>query len=172
MTQLGISMGANFSITKWWTVNLYLNAYNNHYVGLYNNDPVDLRLTTLTGNMNNSFSLGKGWNAEINGWFRTKGQEGLLISNPMGSVNTGLTKQILNKKGTIKVGVSDIFHTQQFSGLARYSDVDVRVANTRDSRQFKVAFTYKFGKTNIAPERRKNGGAGDEQNRVKGGGGN
>jgi hypothetical protein len=46
----------------------------------------------------------------------------------------------------------------------------VDVKSKRDSRQFNLSFTYRFGKTNIAPERRRNGGASDEQNRVKSGG--
>lgn len=68
------------------------------------------------------------------------------------------------------MGVRDIFSTQQFSGYAKYSDVDVIVAAKRDSRQFNLSFTYRFGKTNIPSERRKTGGANDEQSRVKSGG--
>jgi len=170
MQQWGLAMMANFPVKKWWNMNLYANIYNNHYQGIYQSDPVDIQITSFTANMTQSFTFGKGWAAEISGWYRSKASEGLLVSNPFGAVNSGLSKQILKKKATVKVGIRDIFLTQQFSGYAKYSDVDVNVKSRRDSRQFNLSFTYRFGKTNIAPERKRNGGASDEQNRVKSGG--
>jgi len=170
MKQIGIAVMANFPITKWWNTNIYVNVFNNHYLGIYQADPVDIQFTSLTGNINNSFSLGKGWNAEISGWYRSKATEGLLVANEMYAVNSAISKQVLKKKGTIKAGIRDIFWTQQFSGYAKYGDVDVDIASRRDSRQFNLTFTYRFGKTNIAPARRRTGGATDEQNRVNTGG--
>lgn len=170
MKQLGIAVMANFPVTKWWNTNIYLNVFNNHYSGIYQADPVDIQFTSLTGNINNSFSFGKGWNAEISGWYRSKTTEGLLVANEMYAVNSAISKQVLKKKGTIKAGIRDIFLTQQFSGYAKYGDVDVDIASRRDSRQLNLTFTYRFGKTNIAPARRRSGGATDEQNRVNTGG--
>ena len=170
MTQVGIALMANYNITKWWSANAYVNIYNNHYVGLYNLDPVDIQFTSMQANMNQNFTLGKGWNWEVSGWFRTKGTEGLLVMNPMGALNSGISKQLFKKKGTLKLGIRDILFTQQFSGTVKYSDVDVKIASRRDSRQVNISFNYRFGKTNIKPERRRNGGATDEQNRVNSGG--
>jgi iron complex outermembrane recepter protein len=170
MKQWGIAVMVNTSIRKWWNVNVYTNLYNNNYNGRYDNDPVQIQFTSFTGNMTNSFTLGKGWMGEISGWYQSKTAQGLLVANPMGSVNSALSKQVLKKKGTVKIGVRDIFNTQQFSGIIKYSTINVDIANTRVNRQFNVSFVYRFGKTNIAPERRRSGGAGDEQSRVKSGG--
>ena len=170
MKQLGIALMANIPVRKWFNSNIYVNVMNNHYNGIYQNDPVDIRFTAMMANMTNSFTLGKGWNAEISGWYRTKGPEGLLVIGSMGAVNTALSKQIMKKKGTVKVGLRDVFFTQKFKGYARYSDVDVNIASRRDTRQVNIAFTYRFGKTNIAPERRRKSGSADEQNRVSTGG--
>ncbi|MFI5130911.1 MAG: TonB-dependent receptor domain-containing protein [Chitinophagales bacterium] len=170
MKQFGIAVMANFPVKKWWNTNMYVNVFNNHYTGMYQADPVDIQFTSFMGNMNNTFTLGKGWSAEISGWYRSKTTEGLLVANHMWAVNSAITKQILKKKGTVKAGIRDIFWTQAFSGYAKYSDVDVNVSSKRDSRQFNLTFTYRFGKTNIAPARRKTGGATEEQNRVNTGG--
>lgn len=170
MKQFGIAIMANIPVRKWWNSNVYVNVFNNHYSGIYQTDPIDIQFTSLQANMTNSFTLGNGWGAEISGWYRSKGAEGLLVANDMGAVNTAVTKQVLQKKATIKLGVRDVFYTQQFSGYAKYSDVDVNISSKRDSRQVNLSFTYRFGKTNIAPERRRNSGASDEQNRVKTGG--
>jgi iron complex outermembrane receptor protein len=172
MKQWGLSVMANVPVAKWWSMNIYTNVFNNHYSGLYNNDPIEIQFTSFMGNVTNSFTLGKGWNAELSGWYRSKAAEGILIANPMGAMNAAITKQLFDKKGTLKLGMRDILWTQKFSGYAKYSDVDVTINNRRDSRQFNLSFTYRFGKKNIAPARRKTGGADDEQGRVKSGGGN
>lgn len=177
MKQIGLAVMANFKVTKWWNINLYTNVFNNHYEGIYQNgmknDPVDIQFTTFTGNMTNSFTIGKkGWNAELSGWYRTKGSEGLLVINDMGAMNAAVSKTILKKQGTLKLGVRDVLFTQQFSGYAKYSNVDVNIAGRRDTRQVNLSFNYRFGKKNIAPERRRRTGATDEQNRVNTGGGN
>lgn len=115
-------------------------------------------------------TFAKLWAFELSGWYRSKATEGLMVSNSMGALNAALSYKVMKEKGTVKVGVRDIFKTQVFSGYARYAIVDTDLKNTRDSRQFNVSFTYKFGKNNIAPVRNRRGGAGDEQNRVKSGG--
>ncbi len=177
MKQIGLAVMANFKVTKWWNINLYTNVFNNHYEGIYqngmSNDPIDIQFTTFTGNMTNSFTIGKkGWNAELSGWYRTKGADGLLVINDMGAMNGAVSKTILKKQATLKLGIRDIFYTQQFSGYAKYSNVDVNISGRRDTRQVNLSFNYRFGKKNIAPERRRRTGATDEQNRVNTGGGN
>jgi hypothetical protein len=90
----------------------------------------------------------------------------------MGAMNGAVSKTILKKQGTLKLGIRDILYTQQFSGYAKYSNVDVNLSGRRDTRQVNLSFNYRFGKKNIAPERRRRSGATDEQNRVNTGGGN
>lgn len=170
LKQLGVAVMANIPINKWWNANIYTNVFNNRFAGIYQSDAVNISITSLMSNITNSFTLGKGWNAEVSGWYRSKGVDGLLVANPMSAINSAISKQLLKQKGILKVGVRDILNTQQFSGYAKYSDVDVLVKSRRDSRQFNLSFTYRFGKTNIPSERRKTGGANDEQNRVKSGG--
>ncbi|MFN4316035.1 MAG: TonB-dependent receptor domain-containing protein [Chitinophagaceae bacterium] len=167
MRQFGIAIMANIPVRKWWNSNVYVNGYHNFYKGLYNNDPVKISFETFVFNMNNTFTLGKGWNAELSGWYRTAGLEGLLVIKSMGALNAGISKQVLQKKGTLKLGIRDIFWTQKMNGYARYSDVDVDISGNRDSRQVNLSFTYRFGKANIKPERRRSSSADDEASRVK-----
>lgn len=175
MKQFGLAVSANFPIVKWWNTNIYTNVFNNHYTGIYQPDPsdpsridkIDIQFTSFMGNMTNIFTIGKkGWAVELSGWYRSKGAEGLLVANEMWAVNSAVSKQLFKKKGNIKLGIRDIFWSQRFSGYAKYSDVDVNLSSKRDSRQVNLSFTYRFGKTNIAPARRKSGGSTDEQNRV------
>jgi outer membrane receptor protein involved in Fe transport len=169
MKQYGLAVMANVPVTKWWKANFYTNVFNNHFTGLYQADVINVQLTSFTGNVTNSLTFGKGWTGEISGWYNSKMLRGLILANGMGAISTALSKQVLKTKGTIKFGVDDIFNTRQFNGVVKYSDVNVQVVNRRPSRQFNINFSYRFGKKDIPEARRKNGGAGDEQNRVKSG---
>ena len=176
MQQFGFSVSANRQLIPWWNLNVYAGVFNNEYTGLYNdgieNIPVQISVTGFNGNVSNSFTFAKTWTAEISGWFNSNPSEGLLIARSMGAMNAALSKQLWKKKATVKVGMRDIFRTANFRGYSRYADVDLDVFNDRrmDTRQFNISFSYKFGKNNIDPARRRSGGASEEQNRVKTGG--
>ena len=167
---MGISVSANFNVTKWWTTNLYANMYNVHFNGLLNNKPIDVSGTTLQMNASNQFDLGKGWSAELSGWFQTRAIEGQIIINPLGQLNTAIQKKILKDKATIKISVRDIFLTQSFSGKFVLDNIDATVKITKQTRVLSIGFTYRFGKTNSQSQRNKTSGAEEEQNRVKKGG--
>ncbi len=167
MDQFGIAVSANFPVATWWEANTYLNAFNNRFDGLYQNDPVKMQFTSMTINLSNNFTLGKGWTVELSGWYLTKAADGLLVINDMGSASAGFSKQVLKGKGSVKLGVRDIFYSEKFSAYARYSDVDVDVSGRKDSRQVSLNFNYRFGNKSIAFARKKSGGATDEQSRIK-----
>ena len=166
---LSLSVSANIPVTKWWRANIYTNVFRNHFKGVVNNGPIDVSGTTGMANLSNSFTFKNGWGAELSGFYRTKSIEGTLVANDMGAVNVGFSKQILKKKGSLRLNIRDVFYTQQFSGYSKYQNIDVSIRNTRDSRVANLTFTYRFGKQQNSPQRKK-GGAGDEQQRVKVGG--
>ncbi|MGZ4049231.1 MAG: outer membrane beta-barrel protein, partial [Bacteroidia bacterium] len=85
-------------------------------------------------------------------------------------VDAGLQKQVLKNKGTLKLSVRDIFSSQNFSGYVNYQDIDVYIKNRHDNTTASLTFSYRFGKPLQNQQRRKTGGASDEQSRVKTGG--
>lgn len=173
--QFGFSISANRQLVKWWNLSIYAGAFNNIYNGLYNDGitstPIRINVMNFDGNLTNSFTFADVWTAELSGWFNSNPSEGLLIGRPIGAANAAISKQVFKKKATVKLGIRDIFRTSNFKGYSRYADVDIDVANDsrRDNRQFSLSFTYKFGKSGIAPERNRSGGASEEQSRVKSG---
>jgi len=137
---------------------------------LLNNKPIEVSGTTFQFNGSNQFDLGKGWSAELSGWFQTKAIEGQIIINPQGQLNAGIQKKILKDKGTIKLSGRDILFTQPFDGKFVLDNIDVVVKQSRMSRVVSLGFTYRFGKTNFQSQRKNSSGAEEEQNRVKKGG--
>ena len=168
--QIGLEVTANKSITKWWTGNIYANVYNNHFKGLVNNEQISTGVTTFMAQVQQQFKLGKGWAAELSGFYRTKGLEGVIYIKPMAQVNAGASKQILKNQGSIRLNVRDIFAGGVFKGYSKYGTVDATFRNVNDSRAVSLTFTYRFNKGKLkAGSSKKNSGASDEQDRVKSG---
>ena len=70
-------------------------------------------------------------------------------------------------KGTVKISLRDIFYTNKVSGNINFQNTQAYFRNVRDTRQVSFSFSYRFGKPIKGLPQRRNGGAGDEQNRVK-----
>ncbi|MEO7801468.1 MAG: outer membrane beta-barrel family protein [Ginsengibacter sp.] len=165
---MGIAVSVNGQLAKWWNYNVYTNVNNNKYSGQLNGSNLNVSGTTFMGNMNNQFKINKTWSAELSGFYRSAGYEGQLVMNPMWQLSSGIQKQILKTKGSLKLSVNDIFNSRQFIGRVKYDDIDVLINARRDSRRGSLTFSYRFGKPIKTQERRKIGGADAEQNRVKG----
>ncbi len=168
---IGIAINAPVNPAKWWNLNIFFNLYNNQFTGSYynsytgKNDPIDLNYTSYMANVTNMFTFKQGWTAEVSGFYRARGLDQLGISEPMYFLNLGAQKQVLKGKGTLRMNLRDPFHWQRFKGSTRYSDIDVRVANTWDNRSLTLTFSYRFGKNTVAQARKRNNSV-EEQNRV------
>ncbi len=170
--QYGISINIGMPVTKWWTNNFYVNAFNNQFDGIVGNTAVKISGTTFTMNGSQQFKLGKTTSTEISGWYRTPAIEGVMKIGAMGSISLGLSQQVMNNKGTLRLTLRDVFDTQNVKGESKYGTIDAAFQNQQDNKVLALGFTYRFtkGKMNGAPKKRNQGSASDEQNRVGGSG--
>jgi len=160
-------------VTKWWTAVVYVNANYNKYKGLLYGENLNVAMMTFLGNMSNQFKFSKGWGGEISGFYRTKGIEGQIVVMPLGQASAAVTKQLMDGKASVKLGIRDIFYTNQVSGYINFQQTEATFHNARDSRQVSLSFTYRFGKPiKGTPQHRNTGGASEESDRVKSGGNN
>jgi hypothetical protein len=166
--QLGFTITAYKEIKKWWSGSIYINAANNRFKGIVNNEPVSLSNSLLTFQTQHQFKFGKGWGAELSGFYRTKGLEGVIFIKPLGQINAGFSKQVLKNKGTVKLNIRDILQGNVFNGYSKYGNVDAKFKNINDSRAVSLSFTWRFNKGKLkAGSTKKEGSATDEQQRVK-----
>ncbi|BAV06346.1 Outer membrane receptor proteins, mostly Fe transport [Filimonas lacunae] len=162
------SVSAGFPVTKWWKTNLYVQGNYRRFSGLLNNEYIAVGGPSMTANMSNQFQLSGTWSMELSGWIESRHIEGVLDMRAMGAANFAISKQILKKKGTLRLNVRDFLNVQAFRGSSKYQNVDITIYNQWDNRVVNLSFTYRFSKGQGATaQQRKRGGAGDEQNRVK-----
>ena len=164
-----ISMSAQIPVKKWWMLIAY-NEYNySQYKGLLNGENINMAAGNYLININNQITLKKGWSAELSGFYRTPGIEGQIKISDMGQVNVGVQKQVLKNKGSVKLNIRDLFYTMPVNGSINFQRTEATFAQRNDSRVATISFVYRFGKPIKGAQKRKTGGAGTEQNRVKAG---
>jgi outer membrane receptor protein involved in Fe transport len=164
--QYGLEVNANHSVNKWWTASGYAYVYNNRFSGIVDSAKVSVSATMLSLQSTQQFKIGKTLTAEVSGYFRSGGLQGVIVTRPRGELSAGLSQQVLKGKGTLRLNISDILKTQSGYGRSQYGNTDMTFEETRESRVVNIGFSYRFGKGKAGSERRRNGSAGEEQNRV------
>lgn len=169
MNDASLSVSAQVPVAKWWTSIIYTEGKYNQFKGKLYGDDVNLDATTFLANVTNQFKFKKGWSAELSGFYRSPGIEGQIKIKALGQMTAGVQKQVLKNKGTLKMNISDIFNTRNARGEINFQNTEARFREYSDNRTINIGFSYRFGKPIKGLQKRKTGGAGDEQNRVKGG---
>ena len=136
-------------------------------MGKYLNKDLDLRIPQFSMNVQNRFTMPKDMSAEISGFYISQVQQGLILSEPMYGVNLGFSKQLLDRRLTLRLNAQDIFFTQKFRGYQKYENLDIKIQGFSDSRQVRFTASYRFGNQKVQQARRRDGGADDEKNRIQ-----
>jgi hypothetical protein len=167
----GIAVSYMLPITKWWTAVLYSNVNYNKFTGMLYGQNINVAATTLLLNVTNQFNLAHGWSGELSGFYRTKGVEGQIIIEPLGQGSVAISKKIMKDKASLKLAVRDFLYTNNVKGYIDFQETDATFHNRRDSRQVAMTFTWNFGKPlKGMTGGKRNGGANEEESRVKTGG--
>lgn len=169
MENYGFSLGTQVSPAKWWNLSANLNINYKKVNGIAFGNPVNTEATNGQLNVNNQFTFGKGWSAELSGFYNSKDVDGQFTIQPFGQVAAGVSKQVLKGQGSLKLSGRDVFRTIIIDGQIRYGNVLEHFIQSHESRVVNIAFNYRFGKQFSDNRSRKTGGASEETNRVRAG---
>jgi hypothetical protein len=152
--QIGIWYGQfNAGIVKQW---LHLDASTDRQVM---NRPV------FVSTINSIFKFPHEWNLSCDMTYQSKGDDEnnyLLRSYFVG--NAGIVKTWFKDKISLKLSVSDMFHSAKYGELMYCNRFQSSQISRSDSRNISLTFRYKF---NIVPNKYKGTGAGnDEKSRL------
>jgi len=118
------------------------------------------------------FNFSGGWNAEVNGFYNAKSYDnGAVLSYGRGMFALGGGKKILKDKATIKLNLRDPLYLMNYHTDSELNKSRTQAKYVWDNRRIIMTLVYRFGRSgNSGPEHKNS--AGDEQRRVKSGGGN
>jgi iron complex outermembrane receptor protein len=163
---VGLTVSAPVKITKWWNMINNGNVYYNHFNGNLGMTTLDNGKPAFDVRTNNTFSIKKGWTAELNGNFSSGGQYGFMVADPQWGIAVGLQKTVLKNKGTIRFNVTDIFWTNLPKAVITYNNYIERWHAFRETRVANLSFTYRFGKNTVAQARRRTTSSEEERQRA------
>lgn len=165
--QYGLAVNFYKPVTKWMTLSLNANIFNNRFKGIVNDTLIDL--SVLSGNFNAAVQtkLGKGWDAELNGFYNTRGVDGVMVFKSMGMFTVAVSKSVLKNQGKITLNYRDPFKLQRFNGSAKYATVDATINSRWENSILNLTFNYRFGKS-FKTNKRSSGSAAEEASRIGG----
>ena len=167
-----ISYNANLNVplqvAKWWQMNNNLNVF---YLSFEAPDLAGSALktgkTSFQFKSQQTFTIVSGFTAELNGSYESPIDYGTLSLKSRYYVDAGLSKSLLKKKASLKFAVSDIFNISENNLSSTYPGLNYYVHQKNESRIARLSFTYRFGKNEIKPARRRATGTESEQGRMK-----
>jgi outer membrane receptor protein involved in Fe transport len=168
--QLNYYLNLNVPVTyaKWWSGNNNLTVF---YLGFRANDLKGEKLKSgkvvAQINSQHNFVITKTLNAEYSFNYTSPLEYGTLILKSQYGMDAGLSKNLLDNKVNIKFSVSDIFNTYRQTITSTYEGLDYDLYQKNESRWFKLNISYKFGKNEIKPARRRSTGLETEQSRMQ-----
>ena len=166
MQNFGLSMSAQVSVAKWWSLSGQATMNHKKFEGVLWKE-YKASITQLNASVNNQFRFKKGWGAELSGVYTTRAQNDLQeVLEPTGQISFGVSKQVFKNKGTLRFLFRDVFYTQAMAGLTYFENVTEYFKLKRDTQVAGIAFTYRFGKAMKQQARRTSGAANDEMERV------
>jgi len=170
--QTGLLVNSTLNVSPWWTCNIHAEyQYRKYKSALYNNQTLDADQGTWSGSLFNQFKFNRGWSAELYGMYISQNLAGQFLKEPMGQLDMGVQKMILNDKASIRLNIKDLFRTLKVRGeIINVQQAQVSYRNVFDTRSIGLSFTYRFGKESDAAKRnRKTGSSDSEQQRAGGG---
>ncbi len=163
----GLTVAAPIRIRAWWNMINNGNLYYNHFNGNLAGSVLNNGRPAFDMSSNNTFTFKKGWSTELNASFNSGGQYGFMVTKPQWGLSTGIQKNILKNKGTVRFNITDIFWTNRPRATITYPGIYVeRWHAFRESRVASLNFTYRFGSNKIQGARRRSTGSEEERQRA------
>jgi hypothetical protein len=163
-----LSVDGAVPVAKWYSINAYIETGHLVFKSQLYNQQLNSNGTYFFITANNSFNLGKDWNAELRGDYQSDVISGQLLIKSYGTLNLAFQKKILGNKGTIKLAFGDILYTRRADGIINNLQLTDADWNSRlDTRSATLSFSYRFGKSTNNKLKHTESGSETEQKRVK-----
>jgi len=165
-TAYGISVSGEFSITKWWNVQYYSEMKNIGYnTSIYNQPLVENRWYWYVGPAF-KFQITPKFTADLAGSYQTRILSGQFLTIPVTQMRVGLAYKILKEKGSVKLSLSDVFHSNKPGGdIRNIANSKANWLSRMDTRVVSIGFSYRFSKGK-ALNARESGSSDSEKQRV------
>lgn len=164
----GVNLNTPITFAKWWNSS---NNFGLFYLGFKSANLEGQNLNTgktvFQVNSQHNFTITKTLSAEFSGNYTSPMEYGTLKINAQYSFDGGINQSLMNKKLNLKLAMSDLFNTRKQSISSAYPGLNYDLTQKNDTQVIRLTLSYKFGKNDIKPARRRATGLESEQSRLK-----
>ncbi|MCW3465929.1 outer membrane beta-barrel family protein [Chitinophaga nivalis] len=154
---------------KWWNFYYTLGLFHQKVSGVMGGGKVPISTSdnfwSITGS--NTFSIGKGWSAELSGFYNSDFPDVPATIYAQWQLDAGIQKKILKDAGVLRLSVSDMFNSFDYTLKRDFGGLYYTGRNKRETQQVKISFTYRFGNNQVKGSSAEGNGLKDEKNRIK-----
>lgn len=159
-----LNMNIPVRIGSFWTMNNNVTGIYMHFRGPIAGHFADLGSFFVQANSMNSFKLSSDLSAEVN----LNGNTPFLynVYKISGRFNTdlGLNYNFKDKKSSLKLAVTDVFHTNRNNISTDFEEFNSVVRQYHDNQTVRLTFNYKFG--NLKQQFKKRDSSNEEKDRA------
>lgn len=166
---LGIEGVVTQTIAPWWRVN----GSASYYQTILHSELLDDRSSkgnSWTARATSTWNLGKNVELQLNGNYRSPSVSvgggsmmfwqsggGQGITKEMYWLDLGMRVNVLNRKGTVTLRVSDLLNTMTFRSESWGDNFSSNLERTRESRIIFLGFSYRINEYRVRRDRQPNG---------------
>ena len=162
----GVKFTALVNFTNWWNANFDVDAAYQRYVSYPENGDLNKGTQDIIFNTTQNFIFSKTLTGLISAVYESPTFYGVNEFKTNYHIDAGISKQLFEKRASIRLAATDIFNTQRDRSHTVYQNLDMSILNKTESQVVRLTFTYRFGKS-MARAAAHHTGNEEEQSRTK-----
>ncbi len=168
-TALTLAVSYPFQVAKWWNVYANVSAYRSTTrANLGQGREINLVANVLSLYAQQTFTLPGKFTAEVSGFYTSPSiWGGTFINRRFWGIDAGIQHKILADRATLKLTVSDVFHSMQWRGISQFGGLYMDASGGWESQQIRLNLTWNLGSRTVKAARNRQTGAEDEAGRVR-----
>ncbi|MGO3108637.1 MAG: TonB-dependent receptor domain-containing protein [Sphingobacterium sp.] len=140
-----LNVNAPIQIGSYWTMNNNISGIYMHFKGPIAGEYADLGSAFFQGRSTNNFKIYKGLSAELSANYTSDFLYNVYKIHARWGVDIGASYNFDDKRSSLKLAMTDVFHTQKNNVSSDFGEFDVNFWQYNDNQSVRLTFTYKFG---------------------------
>ncbi len=145
----GIRVLLPVTFTRWWTADFKADIAYQRYVAYPENGNLNKGTQDVILSGTQRFTISPTVAAELFANYESPSFYGISQFKSNYYVDAGISKQLFQKRGTLRLSATDIFNTKRDRYSTNYENLDMYTVDKVESQIVKLTFTYRVGKTSL-----------------------
>ncbi|GAA5031489.1 TonB-dependent receptor [Marivirga lumbricoides] len=141
---IGIENTYSHDLNDWWRMNANLNIYYSETYGVYGEKVYQAKTFTMSSRATSQMTFWKDLNFQVSAFYRAPQQTTQGTQKAFYMIDLGLSREILNKRGTIAFNVRDLLNSRKWRTTTSIEGYTAESEFQWRARTFNLTFDYRL----------------------------